>query len=158
VAARLIVIDTDVLVSTAGHPDKTIAIWEAVRTGRLVPVTTESALRELLEVTGRPKVQTAIPKLQANLPLFLAEYRRYTRVVAEPPPRFALQADPKDSFLFDIASQAQAIVSFDSTHVLPLADPAHPQHSELKSLAPTLKILHPGEMARMLLLEQPGSP
>lgn len=155
-AARLIVIDTDVLVSTAGHPDKTFAIWEAVRTGRVAPITTESALGELLDVAGRPKVQATIPKLQANLPLFIAEYRRYARVIPEPPPRFALQSDPRDSFLFDIAiaSQAHAIVSFDSTHVLPLADPVHPQHSELNSLAPGLKILHPGEFARVLLLER----
>ena len=68
-AARLIVIDTDVLVSTAGHPEKKFAIWEAVRTGRLLPVTTESALHELQDVADRPKVQTTIPRLRANLPL-----------------------------------------------------------------------------------------
>lgn len=154
---RLIVIDTDVLVSTASHPEKTFAIWEAVRAGHLTPVTTESALLELLDVAGRPEVQAALPKLQANLPSFVAEYRQRARFIAEPPTLFTLQADPKDSFLFNIAIAAQAplLVSFDSTHVLPLADLAHPQHSLLKSLAPTITILHPKVLARLLSLEQP---
>lgn len=72
-AARLIVIDTDVLVSTAGHPDKTFATWEAHAPSR--------ADHDRISIRGTAGCGRAFegpshhPQLQANIPLFLAEYR-----------------------------------------------------------------------------------
>jgi len=53
--AVLTVIDTDVLVSTAGHPDKRFAIWDALRAGLLTAVTSDAAIAELELVVARPR-------------------------------------------------------------------------------------------------------
>lgn len=77
VTNSIVVIDTDVLVSTAAHPNKTFAVWEAVRSGRLIPIATESTLTELEMVAARPKVREALPLLAPTFPAYLAEYRRF---------------------------------------------------------------------------------
>jgi hypothetical protein len=52
----LVVIHTDVLVSTAGHPDKRFALWEALPAGRIMAVNCDAAIAELEDVAARPIV------------------------------------------------------------------------------------------------------
>ncbi len=86
----LVVIDTDILVSTAGHPEKRFALWEALRSGRATAVTSAAAIAELEDVAARPLVRSALPLLAGNLPSFLAEYRSLARLIRPPPERFIL--------------------------------------------------------------------
>lgn len=145
----IVVIDTDVLVSTAAQHNLTRIpfLWACVRVGHVLAVTCQSALDELNDVASRPQVLASLPQLAARFPIFLREYLQFASVIQEPTERFILQSDPKDSKFFNlaIAAQAFAIVSFDKKHVLPMADPAHPQHHDLKTMAPHLLVLHPGQ-------------
>ncbi len=70
----LVVIDTDILISTAGHPDKRFAIWEALRAGRIIAATCEAAIAELELVAARPIVRSALPMLEKNFPLYSARF------------------------------------------------------------------------------------
>jgi putative PIN family toxin of toxin-antitoxin system len=149
----LVVIDTDILVSTAGHPDKRFAIWEALRAGRIIAVTCEAAIAELQLVVTRPNVQSALPLLEKNFPSFLAEYRSLAQLIAPPPERFILQIDPKDSLFFNIAieSRAAILTTFNGRHILPVREPGHPQFEELRRLARNLRLLHPKELAEEIV-------
>src|SRR6266508_554110 len=133
----LVVIDTDILISTAGHPDKRFAIWEALRAGRIIAATCEAAIAELELVAARPIVQSALPLLEKNFPSFLAEYRSLAQLIPPPPQRFILQIDPKDSLFFNIAIQAKAeiLTTFNVRHILPVREPGRSEEhtSELQS-------------------------
>jgi putative PIN family toxin of toxin-antitoxin system len=152
-----VVIDTDVLVSTAGHPDKRFALWEAVRAGRVLTVTSEAALAEFEAVAARPIVRAALPLLAANIAPFLDECRTLARSISVSHSHFILHADSNDSHLFDLAveSNADALTTFNVRHILPVREPGHPQYDELRSLAPTLRLLHPRELARELVAPSP---
>jgi putative PIN family toxin of toxin-antitoxin system len=149
----LVVIDTDVLVSTAGHPDKRFAIWEALRAGLLSAVTSDAAIAELELVVARPKVRSTLPLLERSFPSFLAEYRSLARLIPPPPERFVLQIDPKDSLFFNVAIEAQAeiLTTFNVRHILPVREPGNPQNEELHRLAPNLRLLHPKELAQEIV-------
>src|SRR5262249_40218156 len=146
-------IDTDVLVSTAGHPDKRFALWEAVRGGRVIAVTSDNAIAEFEAVAARPIVREALPLLEASLASFLKEYRSLARLIPEPPSRFVLEVDPKDSLFFNLAieSRADVLTTFNVRHILPVREPGHAQHDELQRLASQLRLLHPKELARELV-------
>jgi predicted nucleic acid-binding protein len=89
----LVVIDTDVLVSTAGHPDKRFALWEALRVRRMKAVTSDAAIAEFEAVAARPIVRATLPLLETNLGPFLAEYRSLALLIPAPPSRFELEVD-----------------------------------------------------------------
>jgi putative PIN family toxin of toxin-antitoxin system len=149
----LVVIDTDVLVSTAGHPDKRFAVWEAVRARRVTAISSDAAIAELESVAARSIVQSALPLLEKNLPSFLAEYRSLAQLIGPPPQRFILRIDPKDSLFFNIAIEAQAdiLTSFNVRRILPVGETGHPQNEELRRLAPKLRLLHPKQLAREIV-------
>jgi putative PIN family toxin of toxin-antitoxin system len=149
----IVVVDTDVLISTAAHPDKPFAIWSAIRTGDIIAVSTELAIAEFELVAVRPIVRAALPQLETNSSRFLAEYRRLARLLPAPLERFVLRADPKDSLFLNLAIEARAhvLTSFNTRHILALREPAHPQHHDFKSLAPQLTLLHPREFAGELV-------
>lgn len=149
----LVVIDTDILVSTAGHPDKRFALWEALRAGRMTAVTSVAAIAELEHVAARPKVLSTLPLLERNFSSFLAEYRSFARIIPQPPERFVLRVDPKDSLLFNIAIEARTeiLTTFNVRHILPVREPGNPQHKELRRLAPNLRLLHPKELAQEIV-------
>jgi putative PIN family toxin of toxin-antitoxin system len=149
----LVVIDTDVLISTAGHPDKRFALWEALRAHRITTVTSEAAIAELEDVAARPIVQYALPLLEENFPSFLAEYRAFARLIPPPPERFVLQIDPKDSLLLNIAIEANAeiLTTFNTRHLLLVREPGNPQNEAFRRLAPKLRLLHPKELAQEIV-------
>lgn len=149
----LVVLDTNILVSTAGHPDKRFALWEALRAGRMSAVATEVAITELEQVAARPNVLSTLPLLKKNFPPFLAEYRSFVRLIPPPPERFVLRADPKDSLFFNIAIEAGAeiLTTFDVRHILPVREHGHPQKEDLRRLAPNLRLLHPKELAQEIV-------
>ncbi len=124
----LVVIDTDILVSTAGHPDKRFALWEAVRAGRVTAVTCDVAITELEDVAARLIVRSAMPLLAENFPLFLAEYRLYARLIPPPRNQFVLHIDPKDSLFFNIAIETQAQILYAKLSVAVSCEPIFNSH------------------------------
>jgi predicted nucleic acid-binding protein len=103
-------------------------LWEAVRVGRVQPVTSNPALAEFEAVVARPVVRAALPLLESNVAAFLAEYRSIARLISTPRSHFVLRADPNDSHLFDLAIEAKAdvLTTFNVRHILPVREPSHP--------------------------------
>jgi len=144
-----LVIDTNLLISTAAHPSRKFAIWDAVRRAEFVLVVSRAGLEEFVDVATRPLLHKSLPELASNSAKFLAEMTDLATLIPEPLQRFNLVSDPRDSHLFNLAIDAKAdvLVSLDKKHVLPVADPAHPQHQELKSLASGLRLIHAKDFA-----------
>ncbi|MBC7785536.1 MAG: PIN domain-containing protein [Burkholderiales bacterium] len=141
---RPVVLDTSVLLSYLLNPGKAYAVREAIQppAGMLLAVTCESVIAELRDVGLR---YADVESVDA----FLREYRIIAKCFPDPPSRFIHATDPKDSQFFDLAieANAEAIISFDEKHILSLRDPMHPQHHELFSIVPNLRLAHPKEMA-----------
>ena len=151
---RRAVLDTSLLVSLAGRPDRPFATRAAVDDGRLVAVACPATLEELRDVLSREGIRRAYaphldpPKDEE----FARDLASRAILLPDPPGVFDLRSDPDDSVFFNlaIAAAAELLVSFDRRHVLAVGDPSHPQHDELRHLAPGLRILHPAELAAEL--------
>lgn len=146
-----VVFDTSVLVSFAGRPTSRFATWESLLSGEISAFTSELGIVELRDVLNRSELRkhygAALDPL--NIERFISRFRSLAKVISEPPQHFILRTDPKDSLFVNLAIETRAgfLTTFDAAHLLPLREVVHPQHQELKRLAPQLALVKPAELA-----------
>lgn len=111
---RRLVLDPGVLVSALITPSgPPAALWQAVRTRRIVLIVSPVLLAELGTVLGRDRFRRYASVEEADR--FFTEVARLGVSFLDPPAAASLTTDPKDDYLVALAqvAQADALVSGD---------------------------------------------
>ena len=151
-----VVFDCMVFLQAASRPWRVHGLFEAAKTGRLKLYVSPEILAEVRDVLLRPKIRQRFPALTSGIvDAFLAEVLSFATLVSKAPPTFSFARDPKDEKYLNlaIAIGARYVASADSD-LLDLMDASTAEGQTFRSRFPTIKIIKPGELMRILEQEQ----
>jgi putative PIN family toxin of toxin-antitoxin system len=149
-----VVYDTMVFLQEASRPQRTHAIFQAIRDGRLTLILTAEILAEVRDVLNRDAIRRKFPALTPEaVTTFVADILAHSMFIESAPNAFSWPLHPDDDHLFNaaIAAAAKYIVTWES-RLLKLGTDTTPDAHTLRQLAPQLEIVTPVQFADILRL------
>lgn len=154
------VYDTMIFLQIASRPGRVHASYQAARDGRVELCVSPALLAEVQDVLSRPRVLAKFPTLTPQtVEIFLAHLLESATLFHPVPAAFTWPLHPDDDHIFNLAihSRARFLVTWER-RILNLMQGASVASSELRRLAPELRILTPTDFIEALQSQPPGEP